>query len=124
MRVALVTGSRERGGPQDNKAVCTALLKFKPGMVLHGGARGIDTLAGRWAERNGVLCLVLPALWDKEGRAAAGPLRNQRMVEIAATLQHHGHRVHVFAFPSSEGRGTQDCMRRATEAGLVVLAWE
>lgn len=119
MRVVLVTGSRERSGFWDNEVVYRVLTKFKPDLVMHGGARGIDSLADKWAEHNGVLCLVFPALWDEEGKEA-GTTRNQRMVEIAATLKHHGHRVQVFAFPSANGSGTQDCMLRAYEAGLRV----
>lgn len=53
--------------------------------VVCGGASGVDTYADKWAYLNQVPCHVMPALWDKEGRAA-GPLRNRRMAEYADAL--------------------------------------
>ncbi len=79
-------------------------------VVIHRGARGADSLAGEWAAAHGIDVVVEQARWKEEGRAA-GPLRNQRMLEL--------HRPDfVIAFPG--GRGTADMKRRASAAGLIV----
>ena len=52
-----------------------------------------------------------PADWAKHGKAA-GPLRNQEMVDLGADL------CLVFCLNSS--RGTLDCARRAQAAGIRV----
>jgi hypothetical protein len=41
-------------------------------VVLHGGARGADRLAGTLAAELGLHSEVMPAQWDRYGRAA-GP---------------------------------------------------
>lgn len=82
----------------------------KPVTVIHGGARGADTLAGRWAQEHGYACEVYRADWEAHGKAA-GPLRNQRMID-------EGKPNFMVAFPG--GRGTADMVRRAVAAGLKV----
>lgn len=74
-------------------------------LVIHGAARGADSLAGEWATERGIRVLVFPvtkAEWDQyPGRA--GHRRNQRMInEGLPTLG--------VAFPG-EG-GTADMVRR------------
>lgn len=109
----LVCGGRDF----DNYAlVCAALLavhkKHYITFLIHGGAPGADSLADRWAKENGLHVDVFRALWNKEGKAA-GPLRNQRMID-------EGKPTAVVAFPG--GRGTADMVARAKAAGLPV--WE
>ena len=79
-------------------------------LVVHGAARGADTLAQRWADMFGVCCLQFPANWKRDGKAA-GPIRNQLMLT-------EGKPDMVVAFPG--GRGTADMVRRAREAGIPV----
>lgn len=79
--------------------------------VIHGGARGADTLAGEWALSWHIPVLVFPADWKKHGKAA-GPIRNQQMLD-------EGKPDVVIAFPG--GRGTADMIRRAKAAGIEVL---
>lgn len=78
--------------------------------VIHGAARGADSLAGEWARARGVPELRFPAEWNRHGRAA-GPLRNQRMLE-------EGFPNLVIAFPG--GTGTKDMVTRARAAGVTV----
>ena len=79
--------------------------------LIHGAARGADSLADDWAKAAGVSILRFPADWAKEGRAA-GPMRNQRMLE-------QGRPDVVVAFPG--GAGTRDMVARARKAGVPVL---
>ena len=78
--------------------------------VIHGGARGADTLAGEWADARDITCDMYPANWDKYGKAA-GAIRNQQMLDEARPDA-------VVAFPG--GRGTADMVARATLAGVPV----
>lgn len=100
----------------DFKRVCSVLddvvtlLHERPLYVVHGAARGADSLAARWANMSGFDCITFPADWENDGRAA-GPIRNQRMLEAGARC--------VVAFPG--GRGTADMMRRGRKAGVPIL---
>jgi hypothetical protein len=78
--------------------------------VIHGAARGADSLAADWAHSRLVPARAFPADWKTDGRAA-GPIRNQRMLV-------EGKPDSVIAFPG--GRGTADMIKRAESAGLPV----
>jgi hypothetical protein len=80
-------------------------------LVIHGGARGADSLAGAVAARSGVECLVFPADWEKHGRAAGFKRNQQMLVEGRPDL--------VLAAPG--GRGTNMMVRIASEAGVAVM---
>ena len=79
--------------------------------VIHGNARGADTLAGQVAETHGMSVEVHPARWDIYGRGA-GPIRNQEMVDSGADI------CLAFLMPGSVG--TADCVKRAEKAGIEV----
>jgi DNA-binding MurR/RpiR family transcriptional regulator len=84
--------------------------------VLTGGAAGVDAAAEMVALDMGYPVEVYRARWDTFGRAA-GPLRNQLMIETKPDL--------VLAFPlRGSSRGTMDTVRRAHEAGIAVeVVW-
>ena len=109
----VVTGGRDFGSlPGEAEFVSTVLdaLDPQPTLLVHGGAKGADTLAGAWAEAHGIEVQVFEADWKSYG-ASAGALRNTVMLkQIRPDL--------VVAFPG--GAGTGDCIRQATERGLVV----
>lgn len=87
------------------------LAKRLPGVVIiHGGARGADSLAGEYAAERGLACEVYPADWAAHGRIA-GPLRNARMIT-------EGKPDACVCFAG--GRGTADMRGRAIAAGLPV----
>lgn len=111
MRV-LVTGSRDW---TDARAVASVLGALDtmggPHVLIHGACRGLDLMAAQVARRLGWTVESHPADWATHGKAA-GPLRNQEMVNTGADI--------CLAFPLPESRGTRDCMERARLAGIPV----
>ena len=90
------------------------LLSFnrtKIAMIVHGAAKGADTLADDWARANSVPCMRVPAEWEKFGKKA-GFMRNEKMLSL-------GHPDLVVAFPG--GAGTAMMVRLARNAGIRVL---
>jgi len=83
-------------------------------LVIHGGARGADALAGRAARELGIPVSEFPAEWSRYGRAA-GPIRNRRMLD-------EGKPDLVLAFHNDINRslGTRNMVRQAVEAGVPV----
>jgi hypothetical protein len=81
------------------------------GVLIHGAAKGADSLADRWARLNGVPVTQYPAKWNEHGRAA-GPRRNEQMLK-------EGKPDLVIAFEG--GRGTAHMVRIAREAGVDVM---
>jgi hypothetical protein len=108
----LVCGGRDYSDAKSLNMVLDAAHYANPiVMLIHGAARGADTLAEKWAEANGVTSNAYPADWKRDGKAA-GPMRNQRMLDQC--------KPHiVIAFPG--GKGTADMIRRAEAAGVPVV---
>lgn len=106
MRI-LVCGGRDY---QDVNRIASVLSEYsdKDVTIIHGGARGADTLAGEWAMRFAKDVVVFKADWDKYGKAA-GAIRNQQMLD-------EGKPDMVIAFPG--GRGTADMVRRAKNTNI------
>lgn len=80
-------------------------------VVIHGAASGADSEAMIWAQGCGRKHAPFAADWRAHGKAA-GPMRNQRMIEV-------GRPELVVAFPG--GRGTADMVSRAERAGIEVI---
>lgn len=80
-------------------------------VLVHGAARGADSLAGQWAASRGIAVRAYPADWAAHGRAA-GPVRNQEMIDREVPDL-------VVAFAG--GAGTADMVRRARRAGIAVV---
>jgi len=81
-----------------------------PDKLIHGAARGADTLAGSWAISRGIDYAAVPADWKKYG-FKAGLIRNQVMLDLYPVTR-------VIAFPG--GTGTAHMIRITTAAGLPV----
>ena len=79
--------------------------------IIHGGAKGADSAAARWAESEGIKVLAFSADWKKHGKAA-GPIRNRRMIV-------DGSPDVVIAFPG--GKGTANMVKLAEEYGIRVI---
>jgi hypothetical protein len=113
MRV-IVTGSREVGSdPNIARAIISdRLFDLPPGStIVHGGARGVDRIAGREAEKLGHYVEVHPADWDAYGKRA-GFIRNKEMVGMGADL--------CLAFWNGKSMGTQHAIFAAKDAGIPV----
>ena len=82
-------------------------------VIMHGAAKGADTLAGEVAERMGFKVVRFPADWNKYGKKA-GPLRNRQMLDEKPDL------VLAFHPDLAKSKGTKDMVARAKAAGIVV----
>ena len=78
-------------------------------VLVHGGGPGVEKIAARWAERNGVDQVVCKPDWDRHGRAA--PFR--RNDELLNLLPKG-----VIAFPGSGI--TENLVDRARQLGIPV----
>lgn len=106
----LVCGGRDFNDPEWLSLVLNELHRtFEITMIIHGGARGADTLGGYWAEQNKVPYLTVPADWALHGRAA-GYVRNAKMLEYEPDR--------VVAFPG--GSGTKMMCDLARKEGVYV----
>lgn len=103
----LVCGGRDF---KDYSKLELVLDGIRPTEIIHGAARGADSLAGDYARSNGVLCREFPADWETYGRRA-GYVRNTKMLE-------EGKPNLVVAFPG--GKGTAMMVKIAKEAGVEV----
>jgi hypothetical protein len=111
--LVLITGGRD----YQNKAVVYAVLDrlsqnpdIDQIVVMHGAARGADSLAHQWCLDRGVEPLPMPADWNTYKRAA-GPIRNREMLEA-------GPPDRVIAFPG--GVGTENMVHQSHKRGIPV----
>ena len=88
-----------------------ARTKYSDIVIVHGGGPGVDRIAARWAERNGVHQIVCKPDWQRHGRAA--PFRRN---EELLNLLPRG----VIAFPGSGGGITKNLIDRARQMGIPV----
>lgn len=111
MRV-LVCGGRNYSDATVLKGVLDGLQRTYGRLtIIQGGATGADAIARDWAYEQPSAHLINEAAnWSAHGRAA-GPIRNQRMID-----EHKPDLV--VAAPG--GRGTSDMVRRAKAAGIKI----
>ena len=109
MRV-IIAGSRTI---RDYAKLCDAVQRsgFAISRVVSGLARGVDTLAVRYAAENGLPCDRFPAEWDRWGRSA-GYRRNVRMAQHADAL---------IALWDGGSPGTKHMIEVAQARGLIVF---
>jgi hypothetical protein len=75
-----------------------------PDEIVSGGAVGADTMAEVYAEKNGIPMTIFKPDYSRYPGKYAPIVRNTQIIE---------HCTHVLAFPSRNGRGTQDSLRKA-----------
>lgn len=87
--------------------------------IIHGGARGADTMAEHWAEVNKIEIepyKIKKHEWTKF-KGGAGPMRNRRMHDTSKP-------DYVLAFPG--GPGTRDMVTYARKQGtpVICIGWD
>lgn len=112
MRV-LVCGSRGWNNPQIIWNALETLADHHPqATIIHGDARGADSIADHVAKALGLTVHAVPAQWEQFGKAA-GPMRNKQMLDMAPD--------HVLAFRSDgKSNGTDHMIKLAARAGVPV----
>lgn len=114
MKRLLVTGSRDWddwGTMKQTLLDARAELGTDDIVLVHGDARGADSVAGWiWLDW-GLPVERHPADWGTHGRMA-GPIRNRKMVGLGADL--------CIAFPIGDSRGTRGCIKEAERAEITV----
>lgn len=113
MRV-LICGDRHWAGKTEIKVFIEQLPKDT--IIIHGRARGADSLAGYYAREEGLEVIEFPAQWQVYGRSA-GIIRNQQMLDEGKPDL-----VVYFHNNLANSRGTKDMVERATRAGIKVLS--
>lgn len=112
MRI-LVSGSRDF---LDATKLTTVLDNEHPTLIIHGGARGADSLADDYGKLKGLPVIRMDANWDFYKRAA-GPVRNRWMLDLCNPDL-------VVAFPTKNSRGTRDMIKYAESKGVPTLVIE
>lgn len=117
MRI-LITGGRNW---KDYAVIHNAIIDQTVGLraeevtIVHGDARGADTIAGGVARKFGMTEESHPADWNTHHRAA-GPIRNQKMVDLGAD--------YALAFLEEGSKGTADCIKRIKKAGIPLTIYK
>lgn len=91
-------------------------LNPKEDVIIHGAAKGADSLAGNLATSMKMKVLVFPAKWEEFSRAA-GTIRNQQMID-----EGHPDLVVYFHENLDGSKGTKDMVNRAIRINIPVLA--
>lgn len=110
MRI-LVCGGRNLDEWAVSSYLSTLLQHVVVKEVIHGGAKGVDRGAEKFANFYSIKSTVFCADWDRY-KQAAGPIRNQEMLDKSKPDI-------VIAF--SGGTGTADMVKRAVKAYIPVL---
>lgn len=107
-RLLWVAGGRHY---TDRDNIKRALLPYHAWTLITGAATGADHIAEMvWKDMERPY-IGVPARWAAYGRAA-GPMRNDVIAERWKPSR-------LLAFPG--GRGTEDAIRRAREAGIEIV---
>ena len=87
-------------------------------IIIHGGAKGADSIAGNLATYLNMKVIKYPADWDKYGKAA-GILRNQQMPN-----EGHPDLVVYFHKDLENSKGTKDMVTRAVDNKIKTINGE
>lgn len=124
MKRILITGSRDW---EDSAKLawelgqaCGEFMRADPELrrtditVVHGGAKGADTIAAELAFSRGLKVECHTAQWRPYGiyNPQAGLVRNQKMVDFGADI--------CLAFIRNNSRGATHCADAAERAGIPV----
>ena len=104
----LVCGGREYC---NDRVLDFILSKYYIDTLIHGAARGADSLAAEWAKAHRIHTLPFPAKWKQYGKSA-GHLRNTQMIIEGCPDM-------VIAFPG--GTGTANMIKQAESHNIKVI---
>jgi hypothetical protein len=93
--------------------ICENIIKKKL-IIIHGAARGADTLCGEVAKELGFEVRKYPAKWEELGKKA-GPIRNQEMLD-----KENPDMVFAFHNDIERSKGTKDMVKRAQKRNIRV----
>ncbi len=105
MKTILVCGSREWTDKESIRRVLFEEASQRTILIIHGGARGADRLAGEIAKEQGFHVKVFYPDWEKYGKSA-GFVRNKEMLV-------EGKPDEVIAFWDGKSRGTMHTINLA-----------
>ena len=108
----LVTGSRNWVNHNPIEHALANLWVSGYRRLIHGGAKGADSIAGDIGKKFGYEIVKFEAEWKEYGKSA-GFIRNSKMLE-------EGKPDLVLAFQIGESKGTQHMVDIAVEAGVEV----
>jgi predicted Rossmann-fold nucleotide-binding protein len=111
MKVIVCGGRNFYDYPRFQQIMDTLRPIYNFSRIIHGGAKGADSLAHRFAQERNIVCKVYPANWELHGKKA-GPLRNIEMLTVEQPEL-------VIAFPG--GVGTAHMVMIAKKAGVAVI---
>lgn len=111
MRALIYGGRVFHDWPFAYTALWRLAVQYGFTVVIHGQAKGADTLADQWATVVGLPVFRYPADWERLGRAAGGT-RNQQMID-------EGKPDIGVGFPG--GVGTADMTRRLRRHNIPVI---
>lgn len=103
----LITGSRNFDNYEFMKSVLNDFDSIEE--IIHGGCKGADKYASRYAKKYGYAEKVFSAEWNKYGHGA-GPIRNAQMVNYCKKYS-KSHLI-CMAFPSFSSKGTYDMLNK------------
>jgi len=87
---------------------------FKIAAVISGDAPGVDRIGAKWALKNNIPVVHMPAKWDKHGKKA-GFIRNEEMAARADAL---------IAVWDGKSPGTAHMIKVAKQRGLKVFVYK
>lgn len=110
--IVLICGSREW---TNGWVILRELMRFpaEKTTIIHGEARGADSLAGTLAELLGMFVIPVRVKWEIYGKAA-GPIRNKQMLAMGPDM------VIAFHNDLKNSKGTKDMVKIATKQGVFV----
>lgn len=136
MRAIVVTGDRHATWKEWGYILAYTLGSLGPkDIMIHGNqgyvdvfgvTHGIDTLAWKAVgQQIGCGVEAFPADWKEYGKAA-GPIRNQQMVDRLIDLGGRGYGTEVLAFHNNllMSKGTADMVRRAGKAHVFCRVYQ
>ena len=83
--------------------------------IISGGASGADKLGEKYGKKRHLSIVRFEANWDRF-KAAAGPIRNEKMARYAAEVD----RKMLIAFWDGQSRGTGSMIELAKKHGIEI----